>query len=600
MATQAQINFVTSLYVGYFDRAPDPAGLQFWINSIDAGVDVNTIAGNFAASGEAQAIYPFLATPGLVTPASFVGSIYLNLFNRPAETAGLNYWVDLLNSGAISPADMIEEIIGGAQGSDKTILDNKVEAGRYFVEQAATTPGYSFDAAEAKAAIDGVTADPASVTAAKAATDAAVSGGGTVGTTFTLTTTVGEDIVGTDAADVINGTVDAAGLGATPPATLNTTDSVDGGAGTDTANISSTSVAAAVPAGAVKNVEIVNLISDTPTDTFAAGAAAVGNFAGVQQLWQIGGTASQAVTGQTDAVTVGFNATAVNQSTMATGATTANFALVNATAGGTLNVNEATAGTLTTVNVNGSVAGNGALTVDTDAAGAGAAASAETDLNLNLSSNGTITVTSSSLTTVDASASTGNLTIAAPATTTTLKGGSGNDNLTGGGASQLIEGATGNDNITAGNVAGEVINGGANGSTANAAAALGSEPAGLLADVIDLGAGGNAQDVLIEAGHSGLTANTSDNIINFVSGEDDLDFNLAAGSATNFLNGGSSSSYTDGLTNANTAFDGTVQYFATNDGTDTFVFVDSDLDGTADMGVTLQGIAAVVAGDFVA
>src|SRR6056297_4182726 len=65
MATTAQINSLTSLYVGYFDRAPDPAGLQGWINAIDAGVDIKTIAGNFATSAEATALYPYLETPGL-------------------------------------------------------------------------------------------------------------------------------------------------------------------------------------------------------------------------------------------------------------------------------------------------------------------------------------------------------------------------------------------------------------------------------------------------------------------------------------------------------------------------------------------------------
>ncbi|MFG6589096.1 DUF4214 domain-containing protein, partial [Sulfitobacter sp. MOLA879] len=41
MATSTQINAITALYVGYFDRAPDPAGLQFWIDQIDNGREFN-------------------------------------------------------------------------------------------------------------------------------------------------------------------------------------------------------------------------------------------------------------------------------------------------------------------------------------------------------------------------------------------------------------------------------------------------------------------------------------------------------------------------------------------------------------------------------
>ena len=33
MATAAEINEIVKLYVGYYNRAPDPAGLNFWIAS---------------------------------------------------------------------------------------------------------------------------------------------------------------------------------------------------------------------------------------------------------------------------------------------------------------------------------------------------------------------------------------------------------------------------------------------------------------------------------------------------------------------------------------------------------------------------------------
>lgn len=434
--------------------------------------------------------------------------------------------------------------------------------------------------------------------------------GSGAGQTFVFTTTVGEAFVGTDEDDVFSATADAAGLGATAPgvpATLNPTDSADGGAGTDTMNIIATSAASPIPA-TISNIEIINLISNVAGNDFNDGVAGTtilnaGNFSGVTQLWQIGAATPDSVTGVTDSVTVGFNATAaLNDIQMATGATTANVALANVATGGTINIGETTAGTLTTANINGSTAAGGTVNVNLDTAAntGGAAASAETTVNVGLTSNSTVAITSATATTIDGSASTGALTITASAAVTSLTGGSGADNLTGVGTSQAILGGGGNDNITAGNVAGEVITGGANGSTVNATAPLGTAPATLLADAIALGGGGQAQDVVTNAGESGLTFNTSDFINGFVSGEDDLDFNLAAGSGTNFLNGGVSSSYTDALTNANTAMNGTIQYFASNDGTNTYVFVDNDLDGTADMGVSLAGVIALVAGDIIA
>lgn len=265
MATSAQINSLTSLYVGYFDRAPDPAGLQGWINAIDAGVDIKTIAGNFATSAEATALYPYLETPGLVTPTAFVESIYLNLFNRTADTAGRDFWVEALNSGAISPEEMILEIIGGAQGSDQTILDNKIEAGLYFAQTAATTTGYAYEIADAKSAIDGVTEDAATVTTAKATTDTAVSGGANVGETFTLTTG-SDNIQGTAENDVINGFIDETLTGV--QSSLNIGDVIDGGAGIDTLRIVSNgdgSDEAAFHTANITNVERLQIV-DTDED----------------------------------------------------------------------------------------------------------------------------------------------------------------------------------------------------------------------------------------------------------------------------------------------------------------------------------------------
>eukprot|EP00428_Durinskia_dybowskii_P069123 CAMPEP_0170404740 /NCGR_PEP_ID=MMETSP0117_2-20130122/26796_1 /TAXON_ID=400756 /ORGANISM="Durinskia baltica, Strain CSIRO CS-38" /LENGTH=337 /DNA_ID=CAMNT_0010661783 /DNA_START=100 /DNA_END=1109 /DNA_ORIENTATION=+ len=189
----------------------------------------------------------------------------------------------------------------------------------------------------------------------------------TTGATLTFTTTVGETLTGTDGDDTFSGTADAAGLGATPAATINTGDTADGAGGTDTANLVATSAGASVAAGVLSNIEIINLTSDTAGDGFTAATANSANFAGVTQLWQIGGAASADVT-VASGVTAGFNATAIAGgagSVVAAASTSSvgvNVALVNVTSGGTLEINETTAGSVTSATVSGSVAGAGALT----------------------------------------------------------------------------------------------------------------------------------------------------------------------------------------------------------------------------------------------
>jgi hypothetical protein len=198
MATQQQINDIAGLYVAYFDRAPDPAGLQFWIDQLDNGRDFSTISQDFATSEEAKEIYPFLATPDLVStsPAAFVTSIYANLFGRAPDAAGLNFWVGVLGNGSVLPGDMVEAIMLGAQDTlvngqviqDKTTIENKIDCALEFTNAVVNIEGFDFDAeayAAARQSIDGVNATQESVDAAKSVTIQYINEFATQ-TTFTL------------------------------------------------------------------------------------------------------------------------------------------------------------------------------------------------------------------------------------------------------------------------------------------------------------------------------------------------------------------------------------------------------------------------------
>ena len=433
--------------------------------------------------------------------------------------------------------------------------------------------------------------------------------GGGVGSSFSLTTVVGESLVGTGNNDTFSATANATGLAGTPAATLNPTDKVDGAGGIDTFNIVATSANAVIPVGAAKGVEILNLISNVTGDNFGS-AVDVASFSGVQQLWQIGATTSADVDGLTNGVTAGFNGGGVADLQMATGATTANVALVNATTGGLIVVDETTAGTLATVNVNGSVAGAGGLTINLDVlAGGGSIASAEATVNLGLTTSGTISITSATAKTIDASASTGNLTVSASTVVETLKGGSGNDTLTGVAATKTLTGNAGDDTLNAAaSTSAVTIDGGAGKDVITSGTAGGTITGGAGMDTMSGGAG--ADTFVINAGDSTLAFATIDLIKSFGTGTDKLDFNLAAGSNTNFLSDSSSTGFVDGLSNANTSFTGTLQYFLATGIADvdtnqagnqagSLLFVDSNLDGTADFSVALTGTAPVF-GDIIA
>lgn len=182
-------NSIVGLYVIYFNRAPDPAGLAFWQSQ---DVTIDEIAAQFGASPEAKALYPFLAAPTLADPEDFIKEIYRNAFGREADTAGLTFWSNVLrqDSSPESVAQFVLAVAQGAQGTDRVALQNRADIALQFTQEAvnaniAFTPAVL---ATSSQIIDTVDSTAASVTAAQAAIDQAITdiiGGGT-GTTFTL------------------------------------------------------------------------------------------------------------------------------------------------------------------------------------------------------------------------------------------------------------------------------------------------------------------------------------------------------------------------------------------------------------------------------
>jgi hypothetical protein len=123
---------VAKLYVATFNRAPDSAGLDYWVN--DSGLDLEEIAQSFFDQDETQELYP-----ASVTSREFVQSVYSNLFNREPDSAGWDYWENELDTGSFSKNSFIQAVINGAldndTSNDATILNNKTAVGMHFAAQ---------------------------------------------------------------------------------------------------------------------------------------------------------------------------------------------------------------------------------------------------------------------------------------------------------------------------------------------------------------------------------------------------------------------------------------------------------------------------------
>ena len=262
MPASTYFDQVQQLYIAYFGRPADTVGLAYWAANVDAanGSVAQVIAG-FSASTESGVLYAGATT------AQKVSSIYLALFNRNPEAAGLAYWVAQIDSGTVSHAQAAYLIQSSAGPGDATAVANKLAAAKAFTAQidtAAEIAGYvgATAASYGRAYLNGVDATPASLANATSSTAlASIVATATNTTTTHVTTpvtaqaytlTAGADkVAGGSANDTITSTV-AGGFG--------TGDVIDGGAGTDTLTVSG-SGSISSSGVTVTNVEAASLTS---------------------------------------------------------------------------------------------------------------------------------------------------------------------------------------------------------------------------------------------------------------------------------------------------------------------------------------------------
>ena len=592
MAYQDYFDQVQQLYIAFYQRPADPDGLYYWAQRLEvAGGSLEGIIDAFATSAEAVSLYDTNGDgklDGNDNMTVLVTAIYQALFNRAPDQTGLQFYVDALTSGSFpdgrpaTPGRVALDILNGAQNDDRILVNNKTEAAMRFTETLdpgldgqnyqATYAGEA-DAQQGRDFLGGVgvvrSSIPDQAETTKFIQDHVADSGDPIvsppaGQTFTLTTALSETINGSAGDDTITGLMDGTNN------TFNFNDQIDGGGGVDTLNLYVGTGPQTAPLGAsVKNVEVINIISDGG-GTFDTDGTDIDAefFKGATQIWQKGLTSGGASIYNVGAgVTVGFANTSVNNTVVvADGVNAANVVIDKVGTGSTIVFDETTPGDLKAVTVTGSVVGAAALTVDSN--------NIVETINLALTSNSHVTFTNTTgLTTIDASASTGDLTFDLEndgvTTVTTVVLGSGDDTLT------LYQSGPSPDVTVTGGAGRDII------------------------DVTQSG-GGEVATLVFNAGDTGITLATADSITGFTSGEDKLDFNLTAGSKSTFLNGGTVDNFYTALSNANNQFIGTVQYFWSDDGTNGYLFVDRNGDGKADEAIILVSVTSIDAKDIIA
>jgi len=175
MATLSEKKEILELYIAWFNRVPDSAGLSFWINEYDNGSNLAYISGKFYEAAVTQ----FSAETGYsngMSDSDFITQLYEGVMGRTGELAPdeteIAYWVNALNNDQNGDKGaLVERMINEIQAFDasnnaeiqavKDKFANKV----YVAEQLALIGEFTGSIAEGKTILANVTHDVASISA---------------------------------------------------------------------------------------------------------------------------------------------------------------------------------------------------------------------------------------------------------------------------------------------------------------------------------------------------------------------------------------------------------------------------------------------------
>lgn len=140
-AQEEYANALHHLYIAYFGRPAEPAGMFYWNRQLQlagaptepvqmaarygGSAQVRFVLDTFSASGESRALYPG-------ETAQFVDGIYRNLFNRHADLPGLAWWTTAIDTGAITRSEAALMIMLGARNEDAIGVSKKVAVAHTF------------------------------------------------------------------------------------------------------------------------------------------------------------------------------------------------------------------------------------------------------------------------------------------------------------------------------------------------------------------------------------------------------------------------------------------------------------------------------------
>ncbi|MBC3908965.1 DUF4214 domain-containing protein [Undibacterium umbellatum] len=151
---------IQKLYIAYFNRPADVAGLTYWEGQLDANkISLSGLAQSFSEQVE------YVTTYGGKSTAEVVTTLYQNLFGRAPDADGLKYWATQIDTKAVNMGTAALAILNGAvpQSVDGVTIQNKLKFATDFTtslntQEKAASYSYAYAFEVMRGILSGVTA----------------------------------------------------------------------------------------------------------------------------------------------------------------------------------------------------------------------------------------------------------------------------------------------------------------------------------------------------------------------------------------------------------------------------------------------------------
>lgn len=128
--SQTSISLAQQMYVAYYGRPGDSAGIDYWAGKFDDSDNLDDVLSAFGNSKEYTDRFGTLSKEGLVN------GLFLQMFNRKSDDRGLDFYTNKLENGEATLASIVKQIADGAGFFDKETFDNKVSVSNNYTDYA--------------------------------------------------------------------------------------------------------------------------------------------------------------------------------------------------------------------------------------------------------------------------------------------------------------------------------------------------------------------------------------------------------------------------------------------------------------------------------